>query len=93
MFYDVEAFVLNENKEMLAKIMVDMQPYDKTMQFEENIEIDINYRVFCDNSEDITLSGYIMIDSKYYKIMHIRKWNSYLECWLYQCEGENDETN
>lgn len=93
MFYDTVAFILNENKNNIGKIQVDFQPYDKTMQFEENIQIDITARAFCNKEKCITEERYLLIDNYYYKIMYLKKWSSYWECWLYQCQGDADETN
>ena len=77
----------------IGKIQVDFQPYDKTMQFEENIQIDITARAFCNKEKCITAEEYLLIDNCYYKIMYLKKWSSYWECWLYQCQGDADETN
>jgi hypothetical protein len=88
MFYNTESRVLNGDEVEVAKVMIDLQPYEKTMQFEEDIEIDITARAICDKHSKLLLSHYILVGDTLYKIMKIKEWSDYLECWLYQCEGD-----
>lgn len=93
MFYDTKAYVLDANTKQSAVILVDIQPYDKTLQYEEGIEIDIIKRVFCDKNPNILETGYFQIADSRYKIIKIKEWNDCLECWLYLCEGGNYEAD
>lgn len=86
MFYDTESYVLDANEIKISKIMIDLQPFEKTIQYEDDIEIEITARVFCDKQSKIILSNYMLVGDTTYKIMHIKEWSDYLECWLYRCE-------
>lgn len=86
MFYDMECSVLGEDKTKLIDIWADIQPYEKTLQFDDDIEVEITAKIFCDKVYEITNAGYFQYGDKVYKIMDIKEWSDYLECYLYQCE-------
>lgn len=86
MFYDTESNVLDADKIQVYKVNTDIQPYDKTIQYEDDIEIEITHRVFCDKIPQVLLSHYFMVGNTIYKVIKIKEWSNYLECWLYQCE-------
>lgn len=86
MFYNTECSVLDKDKTKLIEVWLDIQPYEKTLQYEDDIEVEITARAFCDKIPEITEDGYLQIGDKIYKIMNIKGWSDYLECFLYQCE-------
>ena len=86
MFYNTECSVLDKDKTKLLDIWVDLQPYEKTLQYEDDIEVEITARAFCDKFSEITNYGYFQIRDKVYKIINIKEWSDYMECLLYQCE-------
>lgn len=86
MFYDTECYVVDADKTKTYKMNVDIQPYEKTIQYEDDIEIDITHRVFCDKIPQLPSSHYFLIGNTIYKVIKIKEWSNYLECWLYQCE-------
>lgn len=86
MFYNTECSVLDKDKTKLIEVWLDIQPYEKTLQYEDDIEVEITSRAFCDKIPEITEDGYLQIGDKTYKIMNIKGWSDYLECFLYQCE-------
>ena len=88
MFYNTECSVLDKDKSKLIDIWVDIQPYEKTLQYEDDIEVEITARAFCDKFSEITNYGYFQTWYKVYKIMSIKDWSDYMECFLYQCECE-----
>lgn len=86
MFCNTECYVLDKDEVQIAKIMMDLQPYEKTIQFEDGIEIDITARAFCDKNTNITDTGYLKVGNRQYKIISLKEWSDYLECFLYLCE-------
>lgn len=86
MFYNTECSALNKDKTKLIDVLIDIQPYEKTLQYEDDIEVEITARAFCDKAPEITETGYFQSTDKLYKIMKIKEWSNYLECLLYQCE-------
>jgi hypothetical protein len=86
MFYNTECDVLDAEKGQLVKMQIDLQPYEKTIQFENGIEIDITARAFCDKNTNVTDIGYLKTGDKLYKIISLKEWSNYLECFLYVCE-------
>lgn len=86
MFYDVKAVFLDGAFAVLGNVLCDLQPYDKTVTFEDNIEILITKRAFCAPSPFVTDKSYLLIGERLFKIMHIKSWESYLELWLSESE-------
>lgn len=86
MFYNTECYVLDKDEVQIAKIMMDLQPYEKTIQFEDGIEIDITARAFCDKNTNVTDTSYFKLGNRQYKIISLKEWSDYLECFLYLCE-------
>lgn len=85
MFYDTEIKVLTEQLQEFKTIYADVQPYDRSISFEDGIEIDITQRAFCDVDPEIGKDSYMSIKAKLYKVMKIKTWSDYMELWLYEC--------
>nr|DAJ70587.1 MAG TPA: hypothetical protein [Caudoviricetes sp.] len=88
MFKDTQIEILDGSLKHIVNIDADVQPFDKTMQFEDNIEIEITQRAFCGIIPQIDDKSYLIINGKLYKIMKIKPYSDYLEFWLYECERE-----
>ncbi len=86
MFYDVKAVFLDGFFSVVCSLMCDIQPYDKTITFEDNIEVPVSKRAFCESNPLLDETGYLLIGELLFKIMHIKSWESYLELWLCQSE-------
>ncbi len=87
MFDEKEMNVLDKDLTQLKTIKGDIQPYEKVMKFEDDIEIEISHRLFCDIEPLITDEGYLLIEGSLYKIMDIKKWSDYFEILLYKSSG------
>ena len=86
MFRNIKAEILNSAFQKTAEINTDIQPFEKPMQFEDNVEIEITKRAFCEIVSQIDNQSYLRIGGKLYKIMKIKPYSDYLELWLYECE-------
>ena len=72
----------------IGEAPVDLQPYEKTMSFEDSIEVPISKRVFCEKELGINLASYLEIENTLYKVLSIKAWDNYDELWLYECERD-----
>jgi hypothetical protein len=86
MFYDTKADILDGSFTKVGEAFFDIQPFEKSVVFEDRIEIDISQRAFCDASSIITQRGYLRVNGTLYKIMNIKDWDDYYELWLYRLE-------
>lgn len=86
MFYDTKVQIIDGSFQRKGLVYVDMQPFDNSIIFEDGIEILISKRVFCDIRPEINMDSYILCNDKLYKVMKIKTWSDYMECWLYECE-------
>lgn len=68
----------------VKSIYADVQPFSKSITFEDGFQIDVTSRVFCDVDNLITKDSYLEIKSLKYKVMEIKKWDDYLEVYLYK---------
>ncbi|AKL96136.1 hypothetical protein CACET_c26910 [Clostridium aceticum] len=86
MFYDTEVKILKDStRDSVEKtIYADVQPYLRHYSFEDGYDIYITKRMFCEKEESITMDTYLLIEDKKYKVMEIKKWQDYLEVWLYE---------
>lgn len=82
------AHILNADKQKVASLTAEVQPYLRTFTFEDGYSIDMTKRLFCDRVSSIKMDSYIEIEQELHKVIHMKKWSDYLEVWLYECEGE-----
>lgn len=87
MFYDTKIKVFDKNLVEVKTVMGDMQPYNKTIKFEDDIQLEITNRIFCDREPLITTMSYFLIEGMRYKVMDIKRWSDYLEILIYECDG------
>lgn len=87
--FEQKVHILNEKKEKVGSITGDIQPYLRTFTFEDGYSIDMTQRFFCDRVSSITLDGYIEVEKKLHKVIHLKTWSDYLEVWLYECDDES----
>jgi len=86
MFNDTKVQLLNATFQETGLIFADVQSYEKSMLFEDGIEIEITKRAFCDSCPEIDDKSYMKFSNKLYKIMKVKTRSDYMESWLYECE-------
>lgn len=86
MFNDtlIKIYSSSELTSYVKSIYGDIQPFSKSITFEDGFQIDITSRIFCDVDESITKDSYLEIENQKYKVMEIKKWDDYLEVYLYK---------
>ncbi|HHX22646.1 MAG: hypothetical protein BWY74_00843 [Firmicutes bacterium ADurb.Bin419] len=72
----------------IKSIYADFQPYTKSIVFEDGFQIDITNRIFCDIDSSINKNSYMEIDNEKYKVMDLKKWDNYLEVYLYKLKRQ-----
>lgn len=87
MFYEFQATILDANLTKIKSILIDFQNYDKTLKFNDDIEIDITNRAFADVDSSINLDNYITVNDITYKIMRVKVYDDYCEAWLYELDN------
>ena len=88
MFYEDKVQVLDCNLVRLKDKVVDLQPYDKIIKFDDEIDIEIDTRMFADNDKDINDKNYVRYGDNILKIMTIKRYSDYVEVQLYTLESE-----
>jgi hypothetical protein len=88
MFNDTKVQIFDTNFQETRLIYADVQPYEKSIIFEDGIEIAITQRAFCEIAPEIAECSYMRLNNRIFKIMKIKRWSDYLECWLYECERD-----
>lgn len=86
MFYKTEAVIYDGSLAQVGEALVDLQPFERTQNYDDGFEIDISHRAFCDIEATVAAAGYLKIEAQLYKIMNIKQWDDYMELWLYACE-------
>ncbi|MFL0194822.1 hypothetical protein ACJDU8_04430 [Clostridium sp. WILCCON 0269] len=89
MFNDTKVDILSGGFDKITEAYIDIQPYDKSIMFEDGIEINVTKRGFCDIIPLVNMESYIKFQDKLYKVMKIKTWSDYMELWLYECERDN----
>jgi len=72
----------------IKSIDADIQPFSKSILFEDGFQIDITSRLFCDIDDSITGECYVEFANEMYKVMEIKKWDDYLEVYLYKLKRQ-----
>jgi len=90
MFNDtlVKIYSSHNSLSYIKSIYADFQPYTKSIVFEDGFQIDITNRIFCDIGSSINKNSYLEIDTEKYKVMDIKKWDNYLEVYLYKLKRQ-----
>jgi len=68
----------------IKSIDADIQPFSKSIVFEDGYQIDITRRLFCDTDDSITEDSYVEFANNKYKVMEIKKWDDYMDVCLYK---------
>ncbi|SFG92401.1 hypothetical protein SAMN05660649_03144 [Desulfotomaculum arcticum] len=86
MFNDtlIKVYSSSDSTTFVKSIYADIQPFSKSITFEDGFQIDVTSRVFCDVDDSITKDSYLEIENLKYKVMEIKKWDDYLEVYLYK---------
>jgi len=90
MFKDtlIRIYSTPDSDSYIKSIDADIQPFYKSIPFEDGYQIDITCRLFCDIDDSITEGSYIEIANEKYKVMEIKKWDDYLEVYLYKLKRQ-----
>ena len=90
MFKDtfIKIYATPDSDSYIKTIDADVQPFSKSFAFEDGFQIDITCRLFCDMDDSITEESYIEFANEKYKVMEIKKWDDYLEVYLYKLQRQ-----
>lgn len=88
MFYDKRVEVLDSNLVSLKTKMVDLQPYEKIIKFDDDIDIETDTRMFAESDKAINRDNYIRFGKQVLKIMNIKRYDDFVEVLLYTLESE-----
>ena len=90
MFKDtlIKVYEAPDSGSYIKSIDADIQPFSKSLAFEDGFQIDITSRLFCDIDDSITEESYVEFDNEKYKVMEIKKWDDYLEVYLYKLQRQ-----
>ena len=90
MFKDTAIKLYSSSDPLLYIKSIDayVQPFSKSIAFEDGFQIYITSRLFCDIDDSITEECYVEIDNEKYKVMEIKKWDDYLEVYLYKLQRQ-----
>lgn len=90
MFKDtlIKVYEAPDSGSYIKSIDADIQPFSKSIAFEEGFQIDITSKLFCDIDDSITEESYVEFDNEKYKVMEIKEWDDYLEVYLYKLQRQ-----
>jgi hypothetical protein len=89
MFYDSKLEMLeSSNLTVIKTIDADVQPFSKSIAFEDGCILDITHRVFCDNDAQLELCRYVRVDVQIYVVLDSKEWSDYTELFLYRCKPD-----
>ena len=88
MFYDTRVGILTsfDTTEVIKSIDGDLQPYTKTINFDDGYQIEITKRLFCDRVSSINMGTYLLINNQKYVVIQMKTWSDYLELFLYESD-------
>ena len=84
----IKVYSTPDSASYIKSIDTDVQPFSKSIVFEDGYQIDITSRLFCDIDDSITEESYVEFDDEMYKVMEIKKWDVYLEVYLYKLQRQ-----
>lgn len=71
-------------------IAADVQEYSTTIEIGD-YQFEITKRLFVDYIEPlIEMDGYLEVENKVYKILHIKEFSDYMEVWLYKLARQTE---
>jgi len=90
MFYDtlINVYEAPDSNSYIKSIDADIQPFSKSITFEDGYQIDITSRLFCDIDDSITEESYVGFANEKYKVMETKKWDDYMEVYLYKLQRQ-----
>lgn len=90
MFKDssIKVYSSSDSHSYIKSSNADVQPFSKSIAFEDGFQIDITNRLFCDIDDSITRESYLEFANEKYKVMEIKKWDDYLEVYLYKLQRQ-----
>lgn len=84
----IKVYATPDSVSYIKSIDADVQPFSKSIVFEDGFQIDITSRLFCDIDDSITEESYVEFANEKYKVMDIKKWDDYLEVNLYKLQRQ-----
>lgn len=84
----IRVYTTHDSDSYIKSIDADIQPFSKSIVFEDGFQINITIRLFCDIDDLITEESYVEFDNEKYKVMEIKKWDDYLEVSLYKLKRQ-----
>jgi hypothetical protein len=89
MFYDTKLEMLeSSNLTVIKTIDADVQPFSKSIAFEDGYTLEITHRAFCDKDVQVELCRYVRVDDQIYIVLDSKEWSDYMELFLYRCKPD-----
>lgn len=86
MFYDKVAEILDADKQVVGTAKIDLQPYIKNKSYtDSDFRLEITHRAFLACNVSVNIDSYFRHSGIEYKVITIKQYSDYLECWLYEC--------
>lgn len=91
MFREIDAKILNEKREVVGNTNVTLQPMYNSRRWTDkglgiSVQIDIEYKAYCDYSALIDSNSYLKIDDVIYKVVEPKAYDTHVACMLYKYE-------
>lgn len=86
MFFDTKVSILDGSFTKTGEALVDLQPFEKAISFEDGITIEVSKRAFFDASAAVDLACYLETATALYKVMELKRWDDFSVALLYECE-------
>jgi hypothetical protein len=87
MFNDTKLEMLeSSNLTVIKTIDADVQPFSKSLSFEDGYILEITHRAFCDKDAQLELCRYVRVDGQIYVVLDSKEWSDYTELFLYRCK-------
>lgn len=89
MFSDTKVEILESvNLTTIKTICADVQPYNKSLSYEDGYTLEVTHRAFCEKESNLLMSRYVRMDDQIYIILDLKEWSDYLELFLYRCKPD-----
>lgn len=89
MFADTKLEILNSaDLTVMKTIYADVQPYGKSISYEDGYTLEVTHRAFCDKDSLLGMGGYVRIGDQILIILDMEEWSDYVELHLYRCKPD-----
>lgn len=86
---DELATQISEKQKYKTEIMANVQGYKSTIPLDYEVSLTISKRVFCDPNVHLHENIYFIFNSKLFKPILVKEWDSYIEIYLYELRRDN----